>query len=288
NRLAKIVLCPMAAALPFPKNLLYPVARRKDLVQVASDPRHILFDRLVANDGAINPEPIDPAKTVALLQYTGGTTGVPKGAMLTHANVTANVCQLRLWGPELEIGVERILGVLPLFHVFAMTVVMNQALLLGAEMVLLPRFELDQLLHVIERKKPTVFVGVPTIYAAIAAHKDAARANLRSLKCCISGGAPLPLEVKHRFEHLTGCVLVEGYGLSETAPVATCNPFRGENRPGSIGLPVPGTIIEIVALDGSERVLPAGERGEICIRGPQVMQGYWNKPEESAKALRGG
>jgi long-chain acyl-CoA synthetase len=169
-----------------------------------------------------------------------------------------------------------------------MTVVMNHGLLLGAEMILLPRFDLKQLLKTIDKKKPTVFVGVPTLYAAINNAKETASTNLRSLKYCISGGAPLPLEVKHRFEQLAGCVLVEGYGLSETAPVATCNPFLGVNKEGSIGLPMPGTTVEIVAIDGSERALPAGERGEVCIRGPQVMKGYWKKPEESAKALKGG
>jgi long-chain acyl-CoA synthetase len=155
-------------------------------------------------------------------------------------------------------------------------------------MILLPRFDLQQLLKVIHKKKPTVFAAVPTIYAAINNAKETAETDLRPLKFCISGGAPLPLEVKHRFEELTGCVLVEGYGLSETSPVATCNPSQGVNKPGSIGLPLPQTIIEIVAIDGSERVLPPGERGEVCIRGPQVMQGYWKKPDESATALKGG
>jgi long-chain acyl-CoA synthetase len=250
--------------------------------------RTVFYEEIVANDGAIAPADIDPEADIALLQYTGGTTGVPKGAMLTHANAVANAVQLRLWAPGLGAQPEKILGVLPLFHVFAMTVVMTHGLLLGAEMILLPRYELRQLLKTIEKKKPTVFVGVPTLYAAINNAKETQGTNLRSLKYCISGGAPLPLEVKHRFEELSGCVLVEGYGLSETAPVATCNPFLGENRDGSIGLPLPGTIVEIVAIDGSDRVLPPGERGEVCIRGPQVMKGYWKKPEESAKALKGG
>jgi long-chain acyl-CoA synthetase len=236
----------------------------------------------------VTPPAIDPETEIALLQYTGGTTGVPKGAMLTHANVVANAVQLRLWAPGLGGEHEKILGVLPLFHVFAMTVVMNHGLLLGAEMVLLPRYELKQLLKTIDKKKPSMFVGVPTLYAAINNAKETQGIDLSSLKYCISGGAPLPLEIKHRFEQLAGCVLVEGYGLSETAPVATCNPFLGVNKEGSIGLPMPGTTVEIVAIDGSERVLPAGERGEVCIRGPQVMKGYWKKPEESAKALKGG
>ncbi len=286
--LKKVIVCPMAAILPFPKNLLFPIFKRKEIARPKNDGRTISFDEVVANDGAFTPPAIDPATDIALLQYTGGTTGVPKGAMLSHANVVANAIQLRLWAPSLGEAQEKILGVLPLFHVFAMTVVMNHALLMGAEMILLPRFELEQLLKVIQKKKPTVFAAVPTIYTAINNAKETPGTDLRSLKFCISGGAPLPVEVKHRFEELTGCVLVEGYGLSETAPVATCNPFLGENKPGSIGLPLPGTVIEIVAIDGSERVLPPGERGEVCIRGPQVMQGYWKKPEESATALKGG
>ena len=286
--LKKVIVCPMAAILPFPKNILFPIAKRKEIARLPDGASTVFYDEIVANDGAIAPAGIDPETDIALLQYTGGTTGVPKGAMLTHANAVANAVQLRLWAPGLGAQREKILGVLPLFHVFAMTVVMTHGLLLGAEMILLPRYELRQLLKTIEKKKPTVFVGVPTLYAAINNAKETQGTNLRSLKYCISGGAPLPLEVKHRFEELAGCVLVEGYGLSETAPVATCNPFLGENREGSIGLPLPGTIVEIVAIDGSERVLPPGERGEVCIRGPQVMKGYWKKPEESAKALKGG
>ncbi len=286
--LKKLIVCPMAAILPFPKNLLFPIAKRKEIARLEDDGRIIFFEEAIANDGKFAPPAIDPLTDIALLQYTGGTTGVPKGAMLNHANVVANASQLQLWAPGHDVTQEKIVGVLPLFHVFAMTAVMNYALLLGAEMILLPRFDLQQLLTVIQKKKPTVLAAVPTIYTAINNAKETRGTHLRSLKFCISGGAPLPVEVKHRFEELTGCVLVEGYGLSETSPVATCNPLAGKNKPGSIGLPLPGTVIEIVAIDGSERVLPPGERGEVCIRGPQVMHGYWKKPEESAKALKGG
>jgi long-chain acyl-CoA synthetase len=286
--LKKIIVCPMAAVLPFPKNIFFPIAKRKEIARLEANGRIVSSDELVANDGAFTPPAINPLTDIALLQYTGGTTGVAKGAMLSHANVTANAAQLLQWAPGRGAAQEKIVGVLPLFHVFAMTAVMNYAMLLGAEMILLPRFDLQQLLKVIEKKKPTVLAAVPTIYTAINNAKETPSTNLRSLKFCISGGAPLPVEVKHRFEGLTGCVLVEGYGLSETSPVATCNPLAATNKPGSIGLPLPGTMIEIVSIDGSERVLAPGERGEICIQGPQVMQGYWKKPEESAKALKGG
>ena len=223
-----------------------------------------------------------------MLQYTGGTTGVPKGAMLTHANLAANRAQVTRWTPELRMGQEVVLGVLPLFHVFAMTVVMNLAIEAAACMILLPRFDLTQVLKTIHTKKPTLFPGVPTIFTAINnfAHTD--KYDLSSLEVCISGGAPLPVEVKAAFEGRTGCTVVEGYGLSESSPVVTCNPLVGANKPGSIGLPLPGTTIEVHDLENPERRMPQGAKGEICVRGPQVMAGYWNRPEETAEVLRNG
>jgi long-chain acyl-CoA synthetase len=231
---------------------------------------------------------IDPKRDVAVLQYTGGTTGTPKAAMLTHHNLASNTRQCMAWFYDTEPGNERVLAVLPFFHVFAMTSVMNFGLAAGAEIVLLPRFELKTLLKAIHAVKPTIFAGVPTIFTAINNEPTVGRYDLSSIKCCISGGAPLPVEVKAAFEALTGCTLVEGYGLSEASPVAACNPFGADNKAGSNGLPRPGTVIEILALDGSGRVLPQGERGEICVSGPQVMAGYWNRPEETAETLRGG
>jgi len=174
---------------------------------------------------------------------------------------------------------------LPFFHVFAMTAVLNVTVVLASKVIMLPRFDLAQVIKTIHKKRPTLFPAVPTIYTAINHYKELARYNLRSIKYCFSGGAPLPLEVKHEFERLTGCVLVEGYGLSETSPVVSCNPVDGENKAGSIGLPAPGTIIEIVSLDDKKTALPQGETGEVCIRGPQVMPGYWNHPEETASVM---
>jgi long-chain acyl-CoA synthetase len=231
---------------------------------------------------------IDPHRDVALLQYTGGTTGLPKGAMLTHANLYANAIQTAMWFTKMVDGGERILGVLPLFHVFAMTVVMNGGLSRGAELILLPRFRLDTVLEAIHKRRPTLFPGVPTMFAAINGHKQLEKYDLSSLKFCLSGGAPLPARVKREFESLTGCMLVEGYGLTESAPVVTVNPFFGANKEGSVGLPLPGTIIEITAVDDPGRVLPPGATGEICVRGPQVMAGYRNQPEETEAALAGG
>jgi long-chain acyl-CoA synthetase len=185
-------------------------------------------------------------------------------------------------------GQERVLAILPLCHVFGMTGVMNVGLSAGAELILVPRFRLQQVLKVIATQRPTVLVGVPSVYGAINDYRELARYDLSSLRHCISGGAALPLEVKQRFEELTGCTLVEGYGLTEAGPVCTINPFTGIQKPGSIGLPLPGTVVEITSLDDPDRRLRRGRRGEICVSGPQVMLGYWNQPGESAEALRGG
>ncbi|WP_207477979.1 long-chain-fatty-acid--CoA ligase [Arenibaculum pallidiluteum] len=288
TRLRRIVVCPMADALPWPKNWLFPLAKRRDLARIPRDERHIPLARLLASGGRPSPVTVDPEEDVAVLQYTGGTTGLPKGAMLTHANITANTIQSAMWFAKAEPGQERVLGVIPLFHVFAMTTVMNLAIAVGAEMILLPRFELDQVMRTIQAKRPTLFPAVPTIYTAIANHRDADRYDLSSIKFCVSGGAPLPVEVKAAFEKRTGCVLVEGYGLTESSPVATANPIEGENKTGSIGLPLPGTRIEILSLEDRGRVLGIGERGEVCIRGPQVMKGYWNQSGETAVALVDG
>jgi long-chain acyl-CoA synthetase len=288
GRLGRVVVCRLAEWLPFPKNLLFPVVRRHERAQVPYDDRHISYTSLTAWSSQPAPVVIDPREDVAVIQYTGGTTGTPKGAMLTHANLWANARQCALWFPGAVPGEERMLGVLPLFHVFAMTVVMNLSVALGAEIILVPRFELGPLLALIQAKRPSLFPAVPTLYTAINTHPERAGHDLSSIRHCISGGAPLPLEVKTAFETNTGCVLVEGYGLSESSPVACCNPVAGVNKPGSIGLPLPGTEIEIVSLEDDLTVLPPGVRGQVCIRGPQVMKGYFNQPEETRRVLRHG
>jgi long-chain acyl-CoA synthetase len=288
SSLRRVVVCRLADCLPFPKNLLFPIVRRADLASIPSDDRHISFARLTAHAGPPEPVAIDPDRDVAVLQYTGGTTGLPKGAMLTHANLSVNTQQCVLWFPEAEPGRERMLAVLPFFHVFAMTVVLNVSVAVGAEIILVPRFELETVLGMIDAKRPTLFPAVPTIYAAINAHPRRAEHDLSSIRYCLSGGAPLPLEVKRQFEGNTGCVLVEGYGLSESSPVAAVNPIVGIHKEGSVGLPLPGTVIEIVSLNDDETVLPPGQRGQVCIRGPQVMKGYWNRPDETHFTLRHG
>jgi long-chain acyl-CoA synthetase len=279
----------MSAVLPTLKGILFALLKQKELAKIPNNDHHtVTFEQLTDNDGNVAPVDIDVEEDVAVLQYTGGTTGLPKGAMLTHANVSANVHQVVLWFPDMKRGEERVLGILPLFHVFAMTVVMNMSVAAGTEMVLLPRFDLQQALKTIHRTKPTLFPAVPTIYTAINGAPNLGKFDLSSIKFCISGGAPLPLEVKNRFEELTGCRLVEGYGLSETSPVATSNPINGVSKEGSIGLPVPGTRIQIHDLEDKDKALAVGEKGEVCIIGPQVMKGYWNRPEETAETLRDG
>jgi long-chain acyl-CoA synthetase len=288
SRLTKLIVGTLPDVLPFPKNLLYPLAKSKDVAKVPTDAEHIPFRELLDNDGAFEPATIDPLEDVAVLQYTGGTTGVSKGAMLTHANLYANTIQATRWFTDLEYGHERMMGVLPFFHIFALTVVMNQSIHIGAEIIIHPRFELVPVLKDISNKKPTIMPGVPTMYTAINNYPELSKYDLTSIKVCLSGGAPLPLEVKQSFERLTGCKLVEGYGLTETAPIATCNPIDGVTKENSIGVPAPGTIIEITDREDPHKVLPLGERGEICVTGPQVMKGYWGREEETAVALTGG
>jgi len=286
--LEKVVVCPMGGVLPLVARTFFTLFRRKEIAKIPDDGRHIEFDDLIDNKGGYVVQPVEAESDIAVLQYTGGTTGLPKGAMLTHANIYANAVQTRMWAVNAQPGAEKFLGVLPLFHVFGMTGVMNVGLFLGAEIILVPRFKLAEVLNIIDKEKPSVFLGVPMIYSAINEFDELDKYDLSSLNDCISGGAPLPVEVKLTFEKLTGCVLVEGYGLSEASPVCTINPFEGVNKPGSIGMPVPGTVIEITSLDDPDALLPVGKRGEICVTGPQVMAGYWNRPDETEEAFRGG
>jgi long-chain acyl-CoA synthetase len=288
HALTKLVVCAMADILPFASSWLFRLFKRGDRAAWQPDAGHVGFAALIDNDGIAPPVAIDPRHDVAVLQYTGGTTGTPKGAMLTHYNLLANAAQSELWFYRTVPGRERSIAMLPFFHVFAMTCIMNHSVATGGEIVMLPRFDLVTLLRTIAAKKPTFFAGVPTLFTAINNYKDIGKFDLSSIKMCVSGGAPLPVEVKSSFERLTGCVLVEGYGLSEASPVVACNPVDGVNKPGSVGLPYPGTTIEILSLDEPRQLLPAGHPGEICVRGPQVMPGYWNKPEETAQTLAGG
>jgi len=288
TRLKHVVVCPMAEQLPFPQNLLFPIVMRKSIAHMPEDKRCIAAKHLLDNDGAIELPLIEPTTTLALLQYTGGTTGVPKGAALSHANITINAEQIRRWFHMMDSPETRIVGVLPLFHAFAMTCVMNLSLAFGACMLLEPRFDALKLLRLIARKHPNAMAGVPTLFNALLNTPGAEKFDLSSLKVCISGGAPLPREVAKAFQAKTGAHLLEGYGLSETSPVVCINPPETGSRPGSIGLPVPGTICEIVSLEDRTTLLQPGETGEICFRGPQVMMGYWNRPDATAEVIIDG
>ena len=285
--LDKIILCAMADILPPLQAWGFTLIKRKDHAVVRDEALHVRFRALTARDAKPDPVAIQP-DDVAVLQYTGGTTGVPKGAMLTHANLTANSAQMLIHVGGLRPMQERTLGVLPMFHVFALTAVLNFSVEIGAEMVLLPRFEMDQVLKTIRRKPPTQFFGVPTIYVAMNSLPDEKIPDLSAVRACISGGAPLPLDVRELFEQRTGARVVEGYGLSETSPIIACNPIDGLIKDNSCGPRFPGTILEIRSPENPAQLLPQGERGEVCARGPQVMKGYWNKPEETAAVFIDG
>ncbi|WP_337287643.1 long-chain fatty acid--CoA ligase [Candidatus Methylomirabilis sp.] len=241
---------------------------------------------------AIMVGPDDPA----LLQYTGGTTGLAKGAVLTHRNLIANTIQTGAWMVKPALSsvegeknrIEVFLGAIPFFHVYGMTVVMNLCISLGHTMVLLPQFKVPEVLKTIAKYRPTLFPGVPTMYVAINNDPEVGGYDLHSIKACLSGAAPLPVEVANRFEALTGARLVEGFGLTEASPVTHANPLFGARKIGTIGLPLPDTDAMIVDIETGERMLPPQEIGEVVVKGPQVMAGYWNQPNETAMVLRDG
>ncbi|HVF04411.1 MAG TPA: long-chain fatty acid--CoA ligase [Frankiaceae bacterium] len=229
--------------------------------------------------------PVDAKNDLALLQYTGGTTGLSKGAKLTHFNLVANAYQNRLWLPDVQAGREVTLAVLPLFHAYGLTVCMNVSVLTGGTLVLLPRFDLDMVFKAIDEFRPTLFPGVPPIYKAIVDSAAVRRHDLKSIKACISGAMKLPLETQEQFEKVSGGRLVEGYGMTETSPSTHANPIYGKRKTGTIGMPLPGTECKILSQDDPSVELPVGEPGELAIRGPQVFQGYWNRDEESAASF---
>ncbi len=250
----------------------------------------ISFEQFVMqSSGKVEEPEIDPAEDVAVLQYTGGTTGRSKGAMLTHRNLVANVIQTyEYFKPEFNIGEDRVLSVIPLFHVYGMTSCMNLSIYTAAANILLPRFELQEVLETIKREQPTTFPGVPTMYIAITNHPEAHKYGIDSIRRCNSGSAPMPVESMREFEEKTGSKVLEGYGLTESSPTTHCNPIFGERKPGSVGIGVPSTDYKIVDLETGTKEMPIGEAGEIIIKGPQVMKGYWNMPDETEQTLRDG
>src|SRR4030042_315751 len=227
---------------------------------------------------------------IAMFQYTGGTTGISKGAVALHRNVVANVYQMKAWSEpvDAEEGEEVLMGVMPLFHVYGMVTVMHFSVLTGSAMVLLPRGAIQQVLKAIDRYKPAFFPGVPTMYVGLNSHPDIKKYNLRSIQSCVSGAAPLPLEVQQQFEKITGGTESEGDGLSEAPVVVTSNPITGKRKVGSIGVPFPDVEAKIMDADTGEKEMPIGEDGGLGIRRPNGMQGTWNRPDETKKVLRNG
>ncbi|MGH8822397.1 MAG: long-chain-fatty-acid--CoA ligase, partial [Rhodoferax sp.] len=260
------------------------------IAPVPTDAQHVPFTALLDNDGHYQPYPLgDLAKEVAVLQYTGGTTGLPKGAMITHANLTAaNGQYLESTQGEpkiLQEGAERFLVVLPLFHIYALSVGLLLGVRLGAALVLHTKFDVDAVMKELTASRITAFPGVPTMFAGLLMHPKAAEMDLRSLKFCGSGGASLPVEIEQRFFKLTGCHLNEGWGMTETSPVGTFTPAHGLRKAGSCGMPLPRVRIKLVSLDDPLKEVAVGEPGELCIKGPNVMKGYWNNPKATAEAM---
>lgn len=279
----RLVVGHLPGMMPWWMGLAMKLLKRSDLTPLPSDPRITALDRFVAGAGEPAPVAIDPEKDIALLQYTGGTTGRPKGAMLSHQNLTVNARQtLRIDPHRGERDV--MIGVLPMFHVFANTVVLNRTVLNGGTIVMLPRFDAKQTLKALNRTQATALPGVPTMYQALLDCPAIGSTDFTSLRVCISGGAPLPLPLKQRFESVTGAHVVEGYGLTESSGVVSTNPFGkpDDEKPGTIGQLLPGTSIRLLDKEDPSRFAPAGEPGELAVKGPQIMQGYWNRPEGHA------
>jgi long-chain acyl-CoA synthetase len=288
----EVIVTSVLDELPAVKRALAPYTKRGKAAtaSLAKDEPIRRWRELLASapQGPAAAAEVDPDRDLALLQYTGGTTGVSKGVMLSHANLRANVEQVRAWFPDADPGREVMMAVLPFFHVYGLTVCLLLGVRIGAALVLLPRFDLDGVLSAIDRFRPTLFPGVPTMYVAINNAVEKGGHDLSSIKACLSGAAPLPMEVAERFERFSGGRLVEGYGLSESSPVAIANPIYGKRKAGTIGMPLPDTIARAADPSDPDRTVPIGEPGELAISGPQVMQGYWNRPEETAQVLRDG
>lgn len=278
-----LVVARLSRMLPFWQGLAVRLPGTKRLAPLPRDPAVFDWAELL-HPGEPQPVAIDPLTDLAMLQYTGGTTGPPKGAMLSHQNLSANARQIEAVDPHAH---ERdvMVGVLPLFHIFANACVLNRTLFNGGLIAMLPRFQADQVLDLIQRMRPTTLPGVPTMFQALMASPKVGRTDFSSITTCISGGAPLPQPVREAFLAKTGVRIVEGYGLTECAGVAACSPFDGGGPDGSIGQPLPGTDLRVLDKEYPERDAAPGEPGELAVRGPQVMQGYWNRPEAAAQVF---
>ena len=287
----QVIVTSIPDYLPFPLNLLAPLKlRRTGQVAKVKREKGIHFFKEILQDTPPRPPEVEVRpEDLALLQYTGGTTGVSKGAMLTHANIETNARQCAAWFPFVVEGEEVLLGCLPYFHVFGMTVSMTWPVLVGMHIVLAPNpRDIPDLVSSITRHKVTIFPAVPALYVAINEFPGVEKLDLSSIKGCFSGSAPLPVDVLNRFEELTGGRITEGFGLTETSPVTHANPLNGLRKPGTVGVPFPGTDSKIVDPQDGDAEMPTGQTGELIIRGPQVMAGYWNRPSATAQTLRNG
>ena len=284
SQLETLIVGRIAAMLPFVKGVAMRLFKRGDIAKVAWGPSIRDWADLQASwtPGAAFPVTLNALEDLALLQYTGGTTGRPKGAMLGHSQLSMNAQQTAAINPFGDPRKEVFMGALPFFHVFANTALLNHAVASGGAIAMVPRFETGQVLKTIEKYKATGFPGVPTMFQAMLDHPDLAKTDLSSLKVCISGGAPMPAPVHERFEEITGVRVVEGYGLTESSGVVSANPYAGKRKKGTIGQLVAGTQVVFLDKEDPEKLAPEGEPGELAISGPQIMRGYWNKPEAAA------
>ncbi|RAL26781.1 long-chain-fatty-acid--CoA ligase [Thermoflavimicrobium daqui] len=290
TQLSHIIVTGIADVLPFPKKWLYKLKLRKDGIKVTipEEIGYYSMKQLISQEEPIPVEIVYHSKDdVALLQYTGGTTGLSKGAMLTHQNLISNTYQTTAWLYKAKRGEEKVLGVLPFFHVYGLTTLMHFAVHIAATMVLVPRFDAKMILKEIHKHRPTYFPGAPTMYIGLINHSEISKYDLSSIQACISGSAPLPIEVQDKFEKLSGGTLIEGYGLTEASPITHANLVYDRVKSGTIGLPLPDTECRIVHPETGD-ILGVGEIGELQVRGPQVMKGYWKRPEETNATLVDG
>lgn len=291
TQLRLVIVAEIKHYFPAHLNLLFTLLLEKKKGHRVDLSREIdtFWFRDLLRGGRANPDPVAiQQEDTAVLMYTGGTTGISKGAQLTHRNILANAYQCKTWlnAPD---GEDLFLVQIPLFHAYGMTTAMNLPVLTMNTMLLIPDpRDLPDIIRTIHKYRPTLYPGVPAMYNAINNFPDLNKYDLSSIRACISGAAGLPVEVQERFQEITGARLVEGYGLSEASPVTHANPLFGDNRVGTIGLPWPDTEVKIVDVDTGLQTLGVGEVGELCLRGPQVMKGYWNMPTETANALRHG
>lgn len=284
----KIIIADFAEVLPLPKSLLFKIFKSSAIAKVVKDENYVDYNSLLENDGHMTPVDINPDEDIAVLQYTGGTTGVPKGAMLSHTNLYVNMRQIEVWPPMLEFGKENVAAFLPFFHIFALTVVLNMGLKVGARIVIVPKFELEDAVKLLTKENITLFSGVPTMYTGLANHKNANKIGLGKIKMAMSGGAPLPVDLWNLYKNRFGLEITEGYGLTEASPVTHASPMGGGSIPGSIGFPLPGTEAFIMDREEKGKILPVGGVGEICVRGPQVMKGYWKRDDATEDVMVDG